>query len=35
MTFNILNAVWLAGLVVACEIVRLLDRFGRARAMSA
>jgi hypothetical protein len=29
------SAVWLAGLVAACEIVRLLDPFGRGRAMSA
>jgi hypothetical protein len=26
------SAVWLAGLVAACEIVRLLDLFGRGRA---
>jgi hypothetical protein len=26
------SAVWLAGLVAACEIVRLLDPFGRGRA---
>ncbi|WP_426616026.1 hypothetical protein [Bradyrhizobium sp. McL0616] len=29
------SAVWLAGLVAACEIVRLIDPFGRGRAMSA
>ncbi|UEM08756.1 hypothetical protein J4G43_028810 [Bradyrhizobium barranii subsp. barranii] len=29
------SAVWLAGLVAACEIVRLVDPFGRGRAMSA
>ncbi|MGY8661044.1 hypothetical protein Q3C01_01585 [Bradyrhizobium sp. UFLA05-109] len=29
------NALWLVGLVAACEIVRLLDPFGRGRAMSA
>jgi hypothetical protein len=35
MTFNILSAVWLAGLVAVREIVRLLDPFGRGRAISA
>lgn len=29
------SAVWLAGLVAGCEIVRLLDPFGRKGAMSA
>jgi hypothetical protein len=29
------GAVWLAGLVAACEIVRLVDPFGRKGAMSA
>jgi len=29
------SAVWLAGLVAACEIVRTIDPFGRGRAMSA
>ncbi|MET4384737.1 hypothetical protein ABIB73_000472 [Bradyrhizobium sp. F1.4.3] len=29
------SALWLAGLVAACEIVRLTDPFGRGRAMSA
>ncbi|SFH74888.1 hypothetical protein [Bradyrhizobium sp. cf659] len=29
------SAVWLAGLVAACEIVRLVDPFGRKGAMSA
>jgi hypothetical protein len=29
------SAVWLAGLVAACEIVRLIDPFGRKGAMSA
>ena len=29
------SAIWLAGLVAACEIVRLIDPFGRKRAMSA
>ena len=29
------SAVWLAGLVAACEIVRLIDPFGHGRAMSA
>ncbi|MGL3109394.1 hypothetical protein [Bradyrhizobium sp. BR 1432] len=29
------SAAWLAGLVAACEIVRLLDPFGRQGAMSA
>ena len=29
------SAAWLAGLVAACEIVRLVDRFGRRSAMSA
>ena len=29
------SAVWLAGLVAACEIVRMIDPFGRGRAMSA
>ncbi|QPF94894.1 hypothetical protein [Bradyrhizobium commune] len=28
------SAVWLAGLVAACEIVRLIDPFGRGRAIS-
>jgi hypothetical protein len=28
------SAVWLAGLVAACEIVRLIDPFGRGRARS-
>ncbi|OPY96924.1 hypothetical protein A5906_00570 [Bradyrhizobium sacchari] len=32
---GLLSAVWLAGLVAACEIVRLLDPFGRKGAMSA
>jgi hypothetical protein len=27
---GLLSAVWLAGLVAACEIVRLIDPFGRA-----
>jgi hypothetical protein len=35
MTFNILSVVWFAGLLAACEIVRLLDPFGRGRAISA
>jgi hypothetical protein len=29
------SAIWLAGLVAACEVVRLLDRFGRQGAASA
>ncbi|MFT4119812.1 hypothetical protein [Bradyrhizobium sp.] len=29
-----LNVVWLAGLVAACEIVRLLNPFGRGRTIS-
>ncbi|KJC37982.1 hypothetical protein [Bradyrhizobium sp. LTSP857] len=29
------SAVWLGGLVAACEIVRMIDPFGRGRAMSA
>ena len=29
------SAVWLAGLVAACEIVRMIDPFGSGRAMSA
>ena len=29
------SALWLAGLVAVCEIVRLIDPFGRGRAMSA
>ena len=29
------SAAWLAGLVAACEIVRMIDPFGRGRAMSA
>lgn len=28
------SAVWLAGLIAACEIVRLIDPFGRGRVMS-
>jgi hypothetical protein len=32
---GMISAVWLAGLVVACEIVRLLDPFGRQSAVSA
>jgi hypothetical protein len=31
---GLLNIVWLIGLVVACEIVRLIDPFGRGRAVS-
>jgi hypothetical protein len=31
---GLLNIVWLIGLVVACEIVRLVNPFGRARAVS-
>jgi hypothetical protein len=30
----LLNMVWLVGLVAACEIVRLLNPFGRGRAIS-
>ena len=32
MRIGLTSAVWLAGLVAACEIVRLLDPFGRGRA---
>ena len=32
---GVTSAVWLAGLVAACEIVRLVDPFGRKGAMSA
>ena len=32
MRIGLTGAVWLAGLVAACEIVRLLDPFGRGRA---
>ncbi|UQR67646.1 hypothetical protein LRP30_21400 [Bradyrhizobium sp. C-145] len=35
MRLGLTSAAWLAGLVAACEIVRLLDPFGRKRAMSA
>jgi len=35
MRIGLTSAVWLAGLVAACEIVRLVDPFGRKGAMSA
>ncbi|WP_027550768.1 hypothetical protein [Bradyrhizobium sp. Cp5.3] len=31
---GLLSAVWLVGLVAACEIVRLINSFGRGRAIS-